>query len=288
MKPILITVKSVLRGVGQVMLQPNAATGALFLLGIAVNSITMACAALLGALLGTLLARLFKFPNDEIEHGLYGFNPALVAIAAVLLWSITVTGIAIATLGVLLATLLMRVMQKYRLSPYTFPFIATIWLAILLVPTLQTLSAHKLHTGITTVDGFLQGIGQVMFQANTLTGLIFLIAIAVNDFKSTALAALGTLLGLVVALLLIWPVEQTAMGLYGYNAVLAAISIPLVSQRLWLLIAGILLSIIFVHAMLMWQLPALTFPFVLATWLCILAERFCLRVKPVLLRAKLK
>ena len=281
MKPILITVKSVLRGVGQVMLQRNAATGALFLLGIAVNSITMAFAALLGALLGTLLARLFNLPNDEIEDGVYGFNPAWVAIAAGLLWPITVTGISIAIVGVVLATFIMRVMQKYRLSPYTFPFIATIWLAILLVPALQTLSAHKLHTGITTVDGFLQGIGQVMFQANTLTGLIFLIAIAVNDFKSTALAALGTALGLVAALLLMWPLEQLAMGLYGYNAVLAAISIPLVSQRLWLLIAGILLAIIVIHVMLIWQLPALTFPFVLATWLCVLTERFYLRVKPV-------
>ena len=281
MKPILITVKSVLRGVGQVMLQRNAATGALFLLGIAVNSITMAFAALLGALLGTLLARLFNFPNDEIEDGLYGFNPALVAIAAVLLWPITVTGISIAIVVVVLATFIMRVRQKYRLRPYTFPFIATIWLAILMVPTLQTLSTHKLHTSITAVDGFSQGIGQVMFQANTLTGLIFLIAIAVNDFKSTALAALGTSLGLVAALLLMWPLEQLAMGLYGYNAVLAAISIPLVSQRLWLLIAGILLSIIVIHVMLIWQLPALTFPFVLATWLCVLTERFYLRVKPV-------
>lgn len=281
MKPILITVKSVLRGVGQVMLQRNAATGVLFLIGIAVNSITMAFAALLGALLGTLLARLFNFPNDEIEDGLYGFNPALVAIAAVLIWSITVTGISIAIVGVVLATFIMRVMQKYRLSPYTFPFIATIWLAILLMPELQTISSNKPHTSITAVDGFFQGIGQVMFQANTLTGLIFLIAIAVNNFKSTALAALGTSLGLVAALLLMWPLEQLATGLYGYNAVLAAISIPLVSQRLWLLIAGILLSIIFMHVMLMWQLPALTFPFVLATWLCVLAERFYLRVKPV-------
>lgn len=281
MKPISITVKSVLRGVGQIMLQRNAATGALFLLAITINSIVMAIAALLGALLGTLLAILLRFPEDEIEDGLYGFNAALVAIAALLFWSLTFTGIAIAILGVLLVTLLMHVMQKYRLNPFTFPFIATIWLALLLVPELQILSSHKLHTGINTVDSFLQGIGQVMFQANTLTGLIFLIAIAVNGFKSAALAVLGTSLSLLVALLLMWPEEQLATGLYGYNAVLTAIAIPLVSKRLWLLVSGVLLSIVFMHIMLIWQLPALTLPFVLATWLGVLAERFYSREKPL-------
>lgn len=281
MNPISITVKSVLRGVGQVMLQRNAATGAIFLLGIAVNSIPMAIAALLGVLLATLLAMLLKFPGDEIEDGLYGFNAALVAIAALLFWSLTVTGIAIAILGVLLATLLMRLMQRYHLNPFTFPFIATIWLALLLVPEQQVIGSRELNTGVIALDGLFQGVSQVMFQGNTLTGLIFLIALGVSAIKSAGLAVIGTSLGLLVALLFMWPAEQLAIGLYGFNAVLAAIAIPLVSRRFWLLIAGVLLSIVFMHLMLIWQLPALTFPFVLATWLCVLVERFCSRTKPV-------
>lgn len=279
MKPIMITVKRVLRGMGQVMLQRNAATGALFLLGIAINSFIMAIAALLGSLFGTLLASLLRFPISEIEDGLYGFNAALVAIAAVLLWSVTPTGISIAVAGIVLATLLMRVMQKHQLSPYTFPFIATIWLALFLLPELQMLGANKLHTNIAMVDGLFQGLGQVMLQANTLTGLIFLIALAVSCFKSAALAVLGTSLGLFVALVFKWPVEQLNLGLYGFNAVLTAIAISLLSKRLCLLILGVLLSIAFMRLMLICQLPALTFPFVLATWVCIVVTRFYPQIK---------
>lgn len=277
MNPISIAVKSVLRGVGQVMLQRNAATGAIFLSGIAVNSMPMAITALLGVLLGTLLAMLLKFPADEIEDGLYGFNAALVAIAALLFWSLTITGIAIAILGVVLATLLMRLMQQYHLNPFTFPFIATIWLALLLMPEQQVLGSRDLNTGLIALDGFFQGIGQVMFQSNTLTGFIFLLAIGVSAIKSAGLAVFGTSLGLLAGLLFMWPTEQLAIGLYGYNAVLTAIAIPLVSKRLWMLIAGVLFSIVFVQLMLMWQLPALTFPFVLATWLCVLVERSIFR-----------
>lgn len=49
-----------MRGVGQVLFQENALSGALMLLGIAVGSPTAALLALAGNVLGNLAARVFR------------------------------------------------------------------------------------------------------------------------------------------------------------------------------------------------------------------------------------
>ncbi|HMZ47371.1 MAG TPA: urea transporter, partial [Flavobacteriales bacterium] len=73
-----------LRGLGQIMLQENAATGLLFLIGIAWASPVMALAAWLAVCCGTATAILLKYDRAEIEQGLYGFSAALVGVALVL------------------------------------------------------------------------------------------------------------------------------------------------------------------------------------------------------------
>ena len=57
-----------MRGVGQVLFQENALSGALMLLGIAVGSPTAALLALAGNVLGNLAARVFRYPVADIER----------------------------------------------------------------------------------------------------------------------------------------------------------------------------------------------------------------------------
>jgi len=71
---------ALLRGMGQIMLQDNALTGLLFLLGILANSWQMFFAALLGLMSGTAATYFLKYDKKEIAHGLYGFNAALVGV----------------------------------------------------------------------------------------------------------------------------------------------------------------------------------------------------------------
>ena len=54
----------VLRGLGQVMFQGHAGTGMLFLVGIAVASPLMAVGALIGAVLGPVVATLARFDRQ--------------------------------------------------------------------------------------------------------------------------------------------------------------------------------------------------------------------------------
>jgi urea transporter len=77
-------VRQVLRGLGQIMLQENALTGLLFLLGIFYGSVFMGLGALVATACGTMTAYLFHFDKAETEKGLYGFSAALVGVALTL------------------------------------------------------------------------------------------------------------------------------------------------------------------------------------------------------------
>ena len=69
------------RGVGQVMFQNNALSGALMLVGILLNSWQMALLAVAGNVISTLTAYISGYSREDINNGLYGFNGTLVGIA---------------------------------------------------------------------------------------------------------------------------------------------------------------------------------------------------------------
>ena len=71
--------KSIFRGVGQVMFQGNALSGALMLAGIACNSLLMCLFALAGSAIGTCTAVALRYDGGRIRDGLYGFNAAPVS-----------------------------------------------------------------------------------------------------------------------------------------------------------------------------------------------------------------
>ncbi|HEU5295377.1 MAG TPA: urea transporter [Burkholderiaceae bacterium] len=117
-----------LRGLSQCAFQANETTGALFAAAVAVYSVRMAGLYLLGAAVGTLVARLARANAELLDLGLFGFNAALIGLAlgnffeagaAVWLWA-TVLG-AVATLVAV---------AMVRWLPWPFlaaPFIVTLW-----------------------------------------------------------------------------------------------------------------------------------------------------------------
>ena len=134
------------------------------------------------------------------------------------------------------------------------------------------------------IDINLRGSGQVMFQNNPLTGSMFLLAIAWGSFTGGAGAVfVGGVLGLVTAsLTAMWlRVDSQALrdGLFGYNGLLLGLALPTFlppSLLLWCcVLIGAAVSVV---AMLgtanvtkTWSVSALTFPFVITTWLLLLA-----------------
>lgn len=122
---------AVLRGFGQVMLQGNAWTGLLFLLGIAAHSLLLALAALIGASVSTASAWLLGAAPVALRRGAYGFNGALVGIA--LLYSLqpnalTWACVVLAAIGAaVLAAAVNRLLHLWPLPALTAPFVLISW-----------------------------------------------------------------------------------------------------------------------------------------------------------------
>lgn len=135
------------------------------------------------------------------------------------------------------------------------------------------------------LDILLRGAAQVMFQDSALCGFFFLAGIAWGAWsEGLPEVALGALLGLVAgtmaACLLDAPEEDIRKGLHGYNGILVGCALPTFfgpSLVCWVLVLlGAIFSTVIMLALSRllrtWKVSAMTGPFVLATWLILLAS----------------
>lgn len=125
--------KVFLRGVAQIMLQENAITGALFVLGVYYSSWQMGIGLTVGTLVGTSLGYTFKSYRKEWEMGLYGFNGALVGTAVVLGYGFDFTAMLVIIVASALSTYLMHLAIGKGWRVFTFPFIIASWIFVTIV-----------------------------------------------------------------------------------------------------------------------------------------------------------
>lgn len=136
------------------------------------------------------------------------------------------------------------------------------------------------------VKAILRGTGQVMFQGNALTGLLFLCGIFWGAYQEgQGVVAWGALVGVIVSTLagymLRLPANDGLQGLWGFNGVLVGCALPtFLGNTVWMWIALIICSMLttwvrtgFNNVMTRWKVNSLTFPFVFCTWLFVLAAR---------------
>jgi urea transporter len=281
--------RAVLRGIGQVFFQENALTGACFVLGIAASSPLMALGALIGSALGYATARLAKFDAGEVAAGIYGFNATLVGIATFFFFQLGVTSAALLLVGCVVATLLTRLMRGHVPFPtYTTPFILTTWAIHGLGKVMGAAPVEGYPALLANpplpfvVEAVAHGVGQVMFQGSLWTGLLFLIGIAIGDWRHAAWVLAGSIVGMLLAWHNITEAtraidperlvdralfDNIALGLYGYNATLAPVALYLWRKSLIPPVLGMLLTVPLTELVPHLGIPALTAPFVLATWL---------------------
>ena len=125
-----------LKGVGQIMLQDSWVSGLFFLAGLLVSSPWAALWAFIGSSIGTYGALLFGASEVAVSSGLYGFSPALTAIALgcvfyhpswrSALWAVLGT---IATLFIQAAVNVF--LEPLGLPALTAPFCIATWLFLL-------------------------------------------------------------------------------------------------------------------------------------------------------------
>lgn len=270
-------IKTILRGVGQIMFQNNAYTGLIFLVGIFYNSWIFGMGAILGNIISTFSAKCFKYSKIDIENGLYGFNGTLVGIAIFYFLGFNLISFVAVIFGAILSTTIMNFMSK-KIPAFTAPFVISTWLVIfgityfnfssIITSTLiQTNSFNLFHS-------LSNNFGQIMFQQNIITGILFLIGILINSRISAFYAFYGSLLGSLFALLISLPISMINIGLFGYNAILCGIALGENKKRAFLFVTiAIILSVLTTFWFNENKIIALTAPFVISTWIVIILNK---------------
>lgn len=270
-------------GFSQVFLLQSPLSGVLILAGLFCNSWQLALLALLGCLVSRTVASLWRDTKSEIADGLYGFNGTLVGIAIGVYWEISWLSLLLLVIGAALSTWLARAFRRHAQLPgLTAPFIIAVWVLLLVsllapqgVGLLDSVAQLEEGQPLWRMLGVALGdsVGQVMFQANVLTGLLFFLAIAWESRRKALYALLGALVPMLVIPFV--PEAVWREGLLGYNAVLCAIYWAGSGERrlLYALLSVVLSVLLELLALYTGTIP-LTAPFVLSVWGVVQAQRW--------------
>ena len=300
-------VDAVLRGLGQVVFQNSALSGLLIILALCINSFIYAGMAIFGTAIATGTAMLLRADRDAIEDGLFGFNGALTAIAIVAFASKDAvfgdlpggTLLLYVALASAFTSVLVRafsaLFRSQRLPGFFLPYCLT---ALLFVGGLQVFSTasvtHTAHPLIpllhdarsysleTWFYGTANGIAEIFFQDNWLTGVVVLAAIAIGSRIAAGAVLIGSAIGLGTGMLLGASEPLIRAGLLGYNSALTAAAMGgffVLMNRAGALYAAAAAVVTacawagFVAFLTPAGLPVLVLPYVLVTWLMLLAAR---------------
>lgn len=255
-----------LRSYGQIMLQASGITGLFFVVGITVASPLMAAGSAVAVLVANLWAYMRKYPRDLLRSGFYGFSPALVGVAVVLFlqpaWYVPL----VIVVGVVLAVVLQQFFLKLEVTVFTLPFVLVTWGVWWVAHTWwpSALAAAGGKPLITDLLFFpLLSYGQVIFQGSAMAGLLFLVGVGSSSLQAAMFGLAGGTLASVVALWMGADLFAVGQGLWGFNAVLCAITFA-GKRRVDFVWAGVAVSLALSVGALMqnFALPQLTFPFV--------------------------
>lgn len=298
---VAVMADTILRGLGQVMLQNNSYAGLLFLAGIAANSLLFAVAALVGTVTATLAAIALRVDRASVRAGMFGFNGALVAIALLYFLAPTALTWACVILASICSTVLMAAMLTafagWKLPALTAPFVFTSLAFFLSAARFGRLevtgqlptaglpvkaAVEGVVTGGTVGEGLLTGIAQVFFQGSALSGALFAAGLLVASRQACVAALAGSLAGLLVAWGMGAAEPAIRAGAFGFNSVLTAIALASVfltrgtSSAAYALLGAIVTPFVAAACAAALEplgMPALTLPFVLTTWAFLLASR---------------
>lgn len=131
----------------------------------------------------------------------------------------------------------------------------------------------KILTKVPFVDQVLKGLGQIMLQENSITGLLFLIGIFLGSIEGGIGALVSTAIGTITAILLKYNKEEINAGLYGFSAALVGVALTIMFDStflLWiLLVVASALAAIIQHFFIKRNIPVFTLPFILITWILV-------------------
>ncbi|PWN64267.1 urea transporter [Chryseobacterium viscerum] len=282
---------TILKGIGQIMLQENRWTGLLFLIGIFMGSWQCGVGVLLSTAAGTFTAMKLRYNKSEINAGLYGFSAALVGVALSFLFETTLLIWVLIVLGGALAAVIQHFFIQKKIPVFTFPFIIITWVLVFTlhhfthIPPSAMLSSEVIPTQYDDLLSCTNGFGEVIFQGGVLSGMIFFLAVFISSPIAALYGLAASILGAGLSQLNGEPVKEIHMGLFGFNAVLSAIAFSGIKKTdgLWVLIA-VFLTIVIDDLLIDNHCldivgGVFTFPFVAGTWITLLIQKVFLKAE---------
>ena len=285
----ILPFQGLLNGIGQVYFTQSATTSLLLLLSISIESLWLSFMTLIGAASSHLLACYSHKPSQDIENGLYALNGALVALFIGNIFGVTPVLTLLAIVGALLTVPIAHIVFQFKTyRGYTSAFILVSWLIYSLYTTLNWSSFNAepsvpfplinvnigdwinldewLHIP-SILDPLLKGISQVSFIENALSGIVILVAIALNNLKHALWVVASVVISTNFSNAIGVSDALVEQGLYGYNAVLVTLALLLYKGVTWpLIVLGIVASSLITLGFHELSLLPLTGPFILSTW----------------------
>ncbi|WP_175654581.1 urea transporter [Burkholderia ambifaria] len=283
-----IDLRILLRSIGQIVLQENAFTGATLVAALALTDLRLACAALVGAAAANVTAVLTGAERRAVEQGLHGFNGALAALVAVV-FAPAPLALVLAPLAAVGAALVQRAMRtplaKWRQCPYSSPCLAAtaLWLPFVAMQHASGAATDAAPTLSSIAAALLSGVAQTAFAQGAWAGMLIVAGIAIASRRAAAFALGGAIVSTVLLVALGAGDTGFTDGLLGFNGALAALALMSRGTRAALAAAAL-------AALIQWlamraDVPALTAPFALASWITVaVARRFTLGEPDVVIR----
>ena len=294
-----ILISASLKGFSQVLLVGNTFSGCLILIGITLHSPALGLMAFLSSLVGTITAKYCGGNRQMIRDGIYSFNSVLCGITPMLFlsgdkrWFIALFAAAVAAV---LMAILSKILSKSKIPVLTIPFVFVTWVGLLIAYQFDTLYMNpnfvisspalwNLPTEgtPTLIIGLIKGIGEVFVIDSLIASLLILVALFWAGWRFGVYAIIGAFASWLTAYFIGADSQSLNLGLYNYNAVLTIIAVSLVYGKKRLLI-GIVAATLTVPVTAGLELlldplglPALTFPFILCSWLFIGARKVFLK-----------
>ncbi|MFJ4066826.1 urea transporter [Pseudomonas sp. NPDC089996] len=255
---------ALLNGFSQVLLLRNPLCGLCCLLAILLTAPDLVGGALLGALSGLLTAQRRGYDRADRQAGLYCYNGVLIGIllSTVLPWSAILPPLIIAAGG--LSSIITHQWRKRGgklLVAYTAPFVLLGWVALLF--------ASPAPSGFVETEpayALARGVGQIFLLDQPLAGLLIIIGMFIANPYAAMWAVFGSAIGGGVALLAD-QAQAAWLGLYGFNAALAALAFSRQGEKPWVTLLAITLALLLKPLLNALPIAALTAPFVIACWL---------------------
>ncbi|MCD8915753.1 urea transporter [Staphylococcus simulans] len=289
----------VLKNISQVLLLENAWTGLFILAGLFAGDWKVGLAALLSSIVAYITAPYTNYSQEEIRHGLAGFNPVLTGVALTIFLVQDLKGIGMTLLAVILTMPLgaafRALLARFELPMLTMPYVFISWMFLfmsfqfehvnagvnILPSTVReiTFSHHTINVMMTFLDGF----SEIFLVKSVLGGLLILIGIFIASKKAGIYSIAANIIGVVVVMMFGANHDEINAGLYGYNVVLVILALGVtfkeasVFNKYLSMLFGIIITVVMHAGLVTWLkpfgLPVFTLPFIVATWIMLLAGK---------------